>query len=513
MKWKGKWLAIVSAALVILLVAVPALPLEAQEDGAQKTNLWNWSSLTKGPLGDQSNWVAVSAGGHVMLLDASGRLWAWGNNRNGTLGDGTRLDKKEPIPIGTKSDWVNIAAGLYHSAAVDSSGRLWTWGLRHYGILGMDTGGDTWKLTPTLVDNRTDWAAVSVGTYHTVALDKSGRLWGWGQNVAGQLGDDDIGRDLFGNRVNQTTPALIGNKSNWSAVSAGSRHTVALDGGGGLWAWGWNAYGQVGDGTEERNKYEPTRIGTRNDWVSIAAGQDHTLAIDASGGLWAWGSNIRGELGDGTNVNRNTPTRVGNKSDWVTVSGGNGHTVAIDAGGSLWAWGYNEVGQLGDGTRENRNTPTRIGTRNDWVAASAGGLRTAALTRAHAGVEPLPAPPPKPLDEISINIDGQALQTDVPPIILEGRTLVPLRAIFEALGMEVEYIAATLTIIGTKGDSRIQLTVNSTQATVNGTAATLDVPAMVIDGRTLVPVRFIAESTGQNVVWDGTARRVIITTR
>ena len=121
--------------------------------------------------------------------------------------------------------------------------------------------------------------------------------------------------------------------------------------------------------------------------------------------------------------------------------------------------------------------------------------------------------PPQPASHISINIDNKPLQTDVPPIIREGRTLVPLRAIFEALGMEVEYIAQTRTIIGSKGESIVQLTVDSTQATVNGKAATLDVPAMVIDGRTLVPVRFIAESTGQGVAWDGATQRVSITTK
>ena len=126
---------------------------------------------------------------------------------------------------------------------------------------------------------------------------------------------------------------------------------------------------------------------------------------------------------------------------------------------------------------------------------------------------PAPAPAPSSDTDISIYINNRSLQTDAPPVMLEGRTLVPLRAIFEALGMEVEYTAATQTITGTKGESRIVLTVDSTRATVNGAAATLDVPAKVISGRTMVPVRFIAESTGQDVVWDGVARRVYITTR
>lgn len=124
------------------------------------------------------------------------------------------------------------------------------------------------------------------------------------------------------------------------------------------------------------------------------------------------------------------------------------------------------------------------------------------------------APAPQPSSgDISIVIDGRALQSDVPPVMVEGRTLVPVRVIFEALGMEVVYKTETQTIIGTKGESEIVLKVDSTRATINGTAATLDVPAKIIDGRTVVPVRFIAESTGQEVVWDGSARRVNITTK
>lgn len=77
--------------------------------------------------------------------------------------------------------------------------------------------------------------------------------------------------------------------------------------------------------------------------------------------------------------------------------------------------------------------------------------------------------------------------------------------------MEVEWIAETRTIVGTKGSSRIQLTVDSIQSTINGSNVTLDVPATVIEGRTLVPVRFIAESTGQQVGWDARTRTVNIT--
>ena len=120
--------------------------------------------------------------------------------------------------------------------------------------------------------------------------------------------------------------------------------------------------------------------------------------------------------------------------------------------------------------------------------------------------------------DIAIIIDGDFLFCDVPPTIIEGRTLVPLRAIFEALNMTVDYNPTTKIIIGTSNERRIELQVNSTAASVTDmgtgitTSITLDVPAQIIASRTLVPVRFVAESTGADVDWDSLTRRVYITT-
>lgn len=95
---------------------------------------------------------------------------------------------------------------------------------------------------------------------------------------------------------------------------------------------------------------------------------------------------------------------------------------------------------------------------------------------------------------------------------MNGRVMVPLRAIFESLGAEVDWDANTRTITGTKGDTIVTLVVNSPTATVNGKEIVLDVPPVIIDGRTLVPVRFVSESLGAEVEWDGNRRQVNIAT-
>jgi hypothetical protein len=109
-----------------------------------------------------------------------------------------------------------------------------------------------------------------------------------------------------------------------------------------------------------------------------------------------------------------------------------------------------------------------------------------------------------------VTLDGKQLTFDVPPVIDSGRTLVPLRAIFEALGATVQWNANNQTIVATKGDTSIQLTVGKTSATKNGVQIALDVPPKIIDGRTLVPLRFIGEALGCQVNWDESTQTVSI---
>ena len=117
----------------------------------------------------------------------------------------------------------------------------------------------------------------------------------------------------------------------------------------------------------------------------------------------------------------------------------------------------------------------------------------------------------KKLPFVTVTYNGEMIMFDQKPVIEEGRTLVPLRAIFEKLGAEIDWNGETSTVTATKDGTTISLTINNTTATKNGEAISLDVPAKIINGRTLVPVRFISDCFGVNVEWDGNARRVILT--
>ena len=108
----------------------------------------------------------------------------------------------------------------------------------------------------------------------------------------------------------------------------------------------------------------------------IAAGNGHTVTLRSDGTIWATGDNSAGQLGDGTTTDRTTAVQVGlpdNGASWVAIAAGDDHTLALKADGSLWAWGSNLSGQLGDNSGRSRMKPVRIGNNNDWTAIAAGG--------------------------------------------------------------------------------------------------------------------------------------------
>jgi len=217
---------------------------------------------------------------------------------------------------------------------------------------------------------KANWSSVSCGGYHTIAIKTDGTLWAWGENGYGQLG--------LGDTTDRNTPTQVGTGTNWSSVSCGYGHTIAIKTDGTLWAWGYNYYGQLGLG-DTTNRNTPTQVGTGTNWSSVSCGGWHTIAIKTDGTLWAWGYNYYGQLGLGDTTDRNTPTQVGTGTNWSSVSCGVYHTIAIKTDGTLWAWGRNGYGQLGLGDTTNRNTPTQVGTGTNWSSVSCGYGHTIAI--------------------------------------------------------------------------------------------------------------------------------------
>lgn len=153
-------------------------------------------------------------------------------------------------------------------------------------------------------------------------------------------------------------------------IAAGYAHTAALKSDGTVWTWGNNRYGQLGDGTTI-DRTTPIQVKGLTDVIAIAADSPsksvftgHTVALKSDGTVWTWGWNAGGQLGDGTTIGRTTPVQVKNLTDVVAIAAGQGHTVALKRDGTVWAWGYNGYGQLGDGTTTTRTTPVQVQNLN-----------------------------------------------------------------------------------------------------------------------------------------------------
>ena len=144
--------------------------------------------------------------------------------------------------------------------------------------------------------------------------------------------------------INKTVPLQIGTSTNWVSITCGYMHTLGIKSNGTLWAWGYNNYGQLGDGTSI-DKSSPLQIGTSINWISISAGYEHTIGVKSDGTLLAWGWNLYGQLGVGTLAN------------WVSISCGYSHTLGIKSDRAQFcSTGYNNYGQLGDGTSVNKSS-------------------------------------------------------------------------------------------------------------------------------------------------------------
>ncbi len=237
-----------------------------------------------------------------------------------------------------------LAAGMDHSISIDSTGKMWLWGDNSKGQLASEDLDN--RFLPFPFRDSTDWLMVTAGNHHTVALCNDGTLWSVGSNENGQVG---LGLVLDPSDPSTAVVDIltqIGTDTDWMAVSAGGQHTLALKTNGSLWAWGSNTLGQVGNGTTDDAIISPIQVGTATDWSAISAGGFHSLAIRQSGGgqsgtFWSWGSNLNDELGIIGIIGNFfllAPAQVGIDADWSTISAGGTHSLAIKSSGTLWAW-------------------------------------------------------------------------------------------------------------------------------------------------------------------------------
>jgi len=303
--------------------------------------------------------VSIACGAyHTIAVDDTGATHGWGYNNHGQLGNDTTDNQTLPIAINYLGGIrvTSISCGLYHTAAIDSSYNLYTWGNNVFGQLGR--GGNTHVplQVPRALFSQSNIVAVACGSIHTAAIDDKGAVYTWGFDGAGELGKNAP------SSVSNVIPADVSSYGSLLgrtivAIACGGYHTVALDSTGSVHTWGYNGYGQLGDGTTN-NSNVAVPISSQGSLsgksiVAIACGNTHTVALDHTNGLHAWGLNGTGQLGNGTTTNSLVPVAIHtygailNKAI-VSMSCGYYHTAAMDNMGNIYTWGYNRYGQLGD---------------------------------------------------------------------------------------------------------------------------------------------------------------------
>lgn len=260
--------------------------------------------------------AAVSAGGgHDCVLTTAGGLKCWGSNVYGQLGDGTTTSRTTPVDVsGLASGVASVSAGYRHTCAVTTGGGVRCWGHNIYGQLGDGTttgpelcSGDPCSKTPIDVSGLTTGvAAVSAGTNGTCSRTTSSGVKCWGQ-ICGNGSYDYCPTPVDVCADASCAAALSG----VGAVSSGSYHACALTTAGGAKCWGVNFVGQLGNGQSGYAVAWPVDVsGLASGVTAISAGQDDTCAVTAGGAAKCWGWNYYGQLGDGTTTNRSTPTDV-----------------------------------------------------------------------------------------------------------------------------------------------------------------------------------------------------------
>lgn len=296
--------------------------------------------------------------------------YAWGSNDSGQLGLGSFAAPVAPTQISGLANVLQVAQGQVFGAALLTDGTVDTWGYDGDGELGDGQIAPVYRLNPAPVPGLTGVVQIAAGYQHVLALKSDGTVWAWGYNAFRELGD--------GTTTDRAVPFQIAGLTGIKQVSASFYDSMALASDGSVWAWGHNGFGELGDGTTT-NRATPVKLAGLSGVAQVSAGYEHGLAVKSDGTVWAWGNNAFGQLGLGTNTNHASPVQVPGLTGVTQVAAGQTHSLALaGSAGSVWAWGDDTSSGLGDGATAEQKSPISIGLSG--ISQISAGLNRSAAT-------------------------------------------------------------------------------------------------------------------------------------
>lgn len=316
--------------------------------GAGSTSAFSATPLR---VGSSFDWDTVSSSySHSCARKVDRTLWCWGYNDNGELGLGwSSLYEPSPSQVTTASvsHWVSHSA----SCGINEALELWCWGSNKYGQLGVTSiGGEA--DAPLQVTSTSDWTSVVKGAGFVCARTITSEAYCWGRNdyfSALGLGLDDYA---------VSSPIQL--SGDWELISLGDDHGCGISFWGRLFCWGLSSSTQTGTGATGFQNLPAEVINRRQDWLSVAAGGEHSCGLISSGSLYCWGSNDFGQLGTGSFVGIGSPIESANGLYFVSIYAGRYHSCGIDIFGKLFCWGSNDEGELGNGTTTDSHSPVLV---------------------------------------------------------------------------------------------------------------------------------------------------------
>ena len=287
--------------------------------------VWTFGNNAYGQLGDGTtensgipqkireltNIVYINAGAtFAFAINENGEVFSWGNNRYAQLGDGTCTQRNKPVRISKLIDIKKVSSGYYHAVALKNDGSIYVWGSP---VMSDSIYSSQLELSPVKLDIP-KVKDISSGKGHIIALSEEGEIYTWGENESGQLGNGVFGNSIFSPHKVELSADII-------KIESGMKHSIAIDNLGRVYVWGSNFYGQLGDGTNE-DKCIPELLESIDDIKDVIAGYNHTIFIKNNDGIYTCGNNDCGQLGIGTTENSNLPIKISNQYESILISGG-----------------------------------------------------------------------------------------------------------------------------------------------------------------------------------------------